>query len=130
MSETPALFPVDEYVIPGVDIEVMRHLTADRARTMRHRMTIASGNHPFGGPLLKPAGETCGTCKHCVVKQYGKRFYKCMLNRGTWTKGPGSDLRKKWPACSRFQPLSMAPALAPKQADAGNAPTLGGEGQP
>jgi hypothetical protein len=55
-----------------------------------------------------PAGETCGTCEHLVrrVSPSGKRFLKCGLVRQLWTKGPGSDIRAKWPACRCFEPLA------------------------
>lgn len=96
----PAIYQIEGLPPP----ERWAHLTADQARTMRATITIAQGNHPMGGNLREPAGETCGSCCRCVAVQYNKTYYKCDLCRATWTKGPGSDIRKKWPACERWEP--------------------------
>ena len=49
-----------------------------------------------------PAGETCGTCKHATCREFAKRYWKCGLVKATG--GPGTDIRLKWAACSRWQP--------------------------
>jgi len=55
-------------------------------------------------PGSGPAGETCGSCVHCVRVQGGhKRYPKCKLAEGIWTHGPGSDIRTKSPACEMWQ---------------------------
>lgn len=60
-----------------------------------------------GNPLIAvygagPAGATCGTCVHLYIMRYHDyRYFKCDL-RGT-THGPGTDMRKSWPACGRYQ---------------------------
>ena len=51
-------------------------------------------------PGTGPDGETCGTCQHYTVKHMAKTYRKCGLTNATWTGGPGSDIRKKDPACS------------------------------
>jgi hypothetical protein len=44
-------------------------------------------------------GQTCGGCVHCALRPGNKRsYYKCTLF-GRYTSGPGTDWRKKWPAC-------------------------------
>lgn len=48
-----------------------------------------------------PAGETCGSCKHSYCVQYAKRYHKCRLVKATG--GPGTDIRLKWAACSRWE---------------------------
>jgi hypothetical protein len=49
-----------------------------------------------------PAGETCGTCKsYCSVEHHNKRWRKCRLVR--WTHGPGTDIRKRDPACAGWE---------------------------
>lgn len=48
-----------------------------------------------------PAGETCKSCKHSYCNQYAKRYWKCDLVKAT--HGPGSDIRLKWAACSRWE---------------------------
>ena len=52
---------------------------------------------PGGGPK----GETCGTCAHLVRRRLAKTYLKCDLIR--WTSGPGTDVRAKDPACSRWE---------------------------
>jgi len=52
-----------------------------------------------GNPGRGPAGETCGTCQHYCTVSYAKTYRKCELARANWTHGPGSDIRKKDPAC-------------------------------
>ena len=45
--------------------------------------------------------HTCGQCRHLVVKRWDKSYFKCDLTR--MTNGPGTDWRKSWEACSRFE---------------------------
>ena len=54
---------------------------------------------PGGGPL----GERCNTCKHFVRRSWDKTYLKCDLVRAWWTKGAGSDVRAKSPACSKWE---------------------------
>lgn len=48
-----------------------------------------------------PAGETCRSCAHCYAVRYSKKYYKCDLVKET--RGPGSDIKLKWPACARWE---------------------------
>lgn len=77
-------------------------LSPDRARTQRAKERIARGVHPFGMKLLEPRGETCGSCVNLQAKEMrsGTCHFKCKL-RGD-TNGPGTDLRKSWPACEKW----------------------------
>ena len=53
-----------------------------------------------GNPGRGPKGETCGTCQSYALSSSGAGVYrKCELARANWTHGPGSDIRKKDPAC-------------------------------
>jgi hypothetical protein len=83
---------------PRLSLKDVR-VSADRARTLRAKDRIARGVHPFGAPLRSPAGEKCATCIHLREKEMRSRkmFFKCARNRDT--NGPGTDLRKSWPAC-------------------------------
>jgi hypothetical protein len=56
-------------------------------------------------PGTGPAGETCGTCIHCqgTWSGTGKRFNKCDVIRFRWTGGPGTDIRRKSPACAMWE---------------------------
>jgi hypothetical protein len=49
-------------------------------------------------PGSGPAGETCRTCDHAA--QTNIRFWKCHVIHHRWTRGPGTDIRLKSPACS------------------------------
>lgn len=54
-------------------------------------------------PGTGPEGETCGTCAHLVHTGNSGRYLKCGLMRKDWTHGPGTDLRARWPACSKWE---------------------------
>lgn len=69
------------------------------------RNDAARGNAaPIGSG---PQGETCKTCIHAVCRTYSKRYWKCDLVKATC--GPGSDIRLKWAACSRWEPEPPTP---------------------
>lgn len=60
-------------------------------------------------PGTGPAGETCGSCAHCVFRSIkgsnkARNFYKCELMAPHWTYGRDSDVLKTSPACSRWTP--------------------------
>ena len=54
-------------------------------------------------PGSGPEGETCGSCAHYTLRQMSKTYRKCGLTKATWTGGPGSDIRAKDPACSKWE---------------------------
>lgn len=54
-------------------------------------------------PGTGPTGETCGTCRHIAHTGNAGKYKKCLLQRHRWTGGPGSDIRSKSAACSRWQ---------------------------
>lgn len=104
------LFPPGT-VLPETQKELAKYeyphgASADRRRTLRNQQNIAAGLHPTGWKLREPAGQTCGSCNHCRKNAtYNRTFYKCGLMRGSWTRGSGSDIRIKWPACSLWDPM-------------------------
>jgi hypothetical protein len=49
----------------------------------------------------KCMGQTCGGCIHLIGLHYNKTFWKCDLS--TMTHGPGTDWRKGWTACGKFE---------------------------
>jgi len=74
----------------------------------RHRVIKRGGKGWKGGyaaaPGSGPAGQTCGTCAHyCSVGGSSRRYPKCGLMRQHWTHGPGSDIKKRMTACSRWE---------------------------
>lgn len=78
-------------------------LSADRRRTRSQKALIAAGRNPATLlPLLQESDETCGSCGHLKTIDWrtGKRFFKCDLMPDT--RGPGTDVRKWWPACTAW----------------------------
>lgn len=60
---------------------------------------------PYGyarPPGTGPAGETCGTCEHHVIKRMAKNYHKCALAKAKWTGGRKSDILVRSPACSAW----------------------------
>jgi hypothetical protein len=51
-------------------------------------------------PGTGPEGETCGSCKHIFRVP---RYRKCGLCRSKWTGGPGTDIKARAPACSKWE---------------------------
>ena len=48
-----------------------------------------------------PMGRTCAYCSHLYARRQSKTYWKCDLRKET--HGPGSDHRKKWPACAKYE---------------------------
>jgi hypothetical protein len=56
-------------------------------------------------PGSGPAGETCRSCAHRrILNTYGHNWHKCGLLEHRWTRGPGTDIRLKSPACLHWAP--------------------------
>lgn len=68
----------------------MRPAKAKRGQAKGHAAPIGSG----------PSGETCGTCQYARKRVFAKTYFKCALVQSTG--GPGTDIRLKWAACSRW----------------------------
>lgn len=80
--------------------------SADRKRTERRKALLDAGIHPATDQKLRGPyqGEdvTCGDCAHSLRVTHGARSYwKCEL--AGITRGPGTDIRKSWPACVWFE---------------------------
>lgn len=53
-------------------------------------------------------GKTCGECSHLCRGKYNTTVYfKCELYV-PWTHGPGTDWRRFWQACGKFEPQESA----------------------
>jgi hypothetical protein len=86
-------------------------LSADQRRTARRRDLLAQGIHPLAGTALHPDaprvtergqpgdGPRCGGCAH--LDKHGD-WHKCDLIPRT--NGAGTDARRWWPACTRWEP--------------------------
>jgi hypothetical protein len=73
-------------------------------------MALPPQSHPVkrrghaGRPGDGPKGETCGTCFFYASIQSGARRHpKCLRMRAQWTGGPGTDIRRKDPACMMWE---------------------------
>lgn len=80
--------------------------TVAPAPAIRYPTTIR-GKSIFGMvdfPGTGPQGETCGSCRHRVVRQLGKGYQKCQLKLKHWTHGAGTDIKVYFPACSKWEP--------------------------
>lgn len=74
----------------------------DRARTDKRTRMIEAGFHPTGQGPIHHDGTKCGTCVNCILVNGGARnYWKC--KRLPITGGPGSDIRKSWPACPYYE---------------------------
>lgn len=83
--------------------EVVEPIISERTGKAKRR-TVPKGyaRQPGSGP----AGETCGTCDHCVrVEHNTKAYHKCAVVRHRWTHGPGSDILRASPACEKWTPF-------------------------
>ena len=57
-------------------------------------------------PGSGPKDETCRTCEHYTIVHTGSRagpYRKCGAARAKWTRGPGSDIRARDPACRLWE---------------------------
>lgn len=53
-------------------------------------------------PGTGPEGETCGSCANLSGHTMSRRYRKCALTRAQWTRGPGTDIKVRSPACSKW----------------------------
>jgi len=67
------------------------------------RIPVAVRANPMIAAYGQPEDTTlkCKDCKHLYYKEFVKRYYKCSF-RGD-TRGPGTDHRKHWPACGKYE---------------------------
>lgn len=77
-------------------------LTEAQAYDLLKRKRAVPSGHAWK-PGTGPAGETCGTCKHRVIKRLARNYQKCGKNESKWTGGPKSDIRAKDPACKFWE---------------------------
>ena len=64
-----------------------------------------------GRPGTGPAGKRCKDCDNYVRCPGGARSYpKCSLTQPNWTRGRGSDILARSPACSYFKGIDDAPS--------------------
>ena len=64
----------------------------------------------MGNPMVLeqgagPTGAECKDCKHMFAHKQSGVYWKCDLRKNT--HGAGTDHRRHWPACARFEPLEQ-----------------------
>lgn len=72
-----------------------------KGATPTQRKRAARGLHPMGMRLKGGDPETCGSCAHLWRNEWARTYLKCRLV--TATGGPGTDVRKRWPACEKWE---------------------------
>lgn len=64
-------------------------------------------------PGTGPRGETCSSCEFAIRQQGGRKYYwKCRMLlrlRVKWTRGYGTDILLKSPACKHWQMYKLSP---------------------
>jgi hypothetical protein len=93
-------------MLPGqLDLFVLangRMLTPEQRKQLQRRGKGKGSRGHAGIVGNGPKGETCGSCAHLDGNgRSRRRFYKCGLVK--WTNGPATDIRKRDPACSRWE---------------------------
>jgi len=94
---------------PGPTPDPPPKLSADAARTQRRRNLFARGVHPATKVALREQANikdpvTCGDCAHFLRTRHNTKWYfKCDLIPRTG--GPGTDIRKSWVACVKYETL-------------------------
>lgn len=89
--------PLDDQGPPDDD------LSAGARLTRKNNQMLANGRHPGTGLRLTAVeGATCGNCTHSYRRgEPHKGWWKCELVPVTF--GPGTDIRKKWPGCTKWE---------------------------
>lgn len=72
------------------------HIAETLTRAIRVKKSGLYADWPETGPV----GETCGSCKHIMRTAH---YRKCELVRKLWTGGPGTDIKARSPACSKWE---------------------------
>lgn len=82
-----------------IEVETKRSMTSPGRATVQDRKGRTIRHRPWAELLGPgPADQTCGDC--AFLKANG-RYFKC--GKQVSTRGPGTDIRKKDPACRLFQ---------------------------
>lgn len=80
-------------------------LTGELTRPAYYGKRVTPGGYA-ARPGTGPAGETCGSCRHCVYRTGHQRYYKCNLMMASWSRGRGTDVAYRSPACALWEPTA------------------------
>jgi hypothetical protein len=93
--------------LPGLprDAPEPEKLSYTRRLTLKRQAILASGFNPGSRrTLLDPAwGYRCKDCAHCLPAGRNRTYWKCDLNPLGYTRGPATDIRVGWPACTALR---------------------------
>jgi hypothetical protein len=122
---TDALFDM-----PARPVEPTERISPDRRRTIRQAQALAGRVHPLGlvvgypirlhpdAPSAddrKAPGPRCGDCWYLTAwKHHDRTYLKCGFADSRRSFGPGTDIRRWWPACTDHSPGD--PTLSPDAA--------------
>jgi hypothetical protein len=66
------------------------------------KSTIPNGYADIPG--TGPAGQTCRSCAHYTHTSWtANKYRKCRLMQPKWTRGPGTDILARSPACRKWE---------------------------
>ena len=79
--------------------------TAGSQAPASHIANVRAGLHPMGFALRVgiDVGARCGNCVHLRSAKWAKVYLKCAMV-ARQTKGPGTELRRQWHACAKWEP--------------------------
>lgn len=83
----------------------LRWFRAGKNTPRAQQRNVARGLHPLGIGLSETPGALCGNCAFWIVEWHKVRCYpKCgrMVDAGTSTRGPGTDIRARWRGCAAW----------------------------
>lgn len=125
MTADTALFDITPFAV-----ELAPALSPGQRRVRRQEQAMANGVHPLGLALrhsirIHPdaprdraaTGPRCGTCwyRRLITTNGNRDWPKCTYGAENWTDsqpgvlprvshGPGTDVRRWWPACVDYSP--------------------------
>jgi hypothetical protein len=69
---------------------------------------VRMGLHPMGSRLTTIEGAKCGNCASLYEHRVAGTYFKCMQH--DMTHGPGTDIRKGWQGCIKWDTRDDGPA--------------------
>lgn len=118
------LLDVEEFENPALRATFTRQLTRRQAFLVRlgwHPLARALKRNlrlhrdAIADPAVRRGGPRCGTCVFRQLRGGAERDYpKCWLDPLKVTRGPATDVRAWWPACTEYQedPKCQSPRTA------------------
>lgn len=87
------------------DLTKLERALTPQERRLLFKTTARKNTGHAAAPGTGPFGQTCGTCEHLArtASGSGRVFRKCGLMESTWTHGPGTDIRARDLACSKWE---------------------------